>query len=436
MHTALNEQIRQDERSSLALTTMIFLSAAFCCMVPRATNIFLPLTALISLWTMRYGLTTHLPRTNWKGDPLLLATLALSAYMFASSGWSLDWAATLKQSIVVTFVFGAMWLGAVTMSKLETQPAIRAAYALLAGVAIGVSFLVFELLSDQAIGRTVHNLLPFLRPDSNKDFTLQAGRVIHIETFELNRNLALLSLMLWPAIYVAQSRLRGAVRFVTMAGLLGGTATAAALSIHETTQIALFSATCVFLASQLAPSAVRRIIIIFWCAGFVLAVPAAGFFYNTANLHKAEWLPLSARARIIIWGFTAENIPANPVLGIGVRSTRVLNRKLSPFAGWPSDHIIARTIGHHSHNIFLQSWLELGLAGVIIVMLGGVALFRRIASLPRSLHPAANAAAATFMIIASLAWGMWQSWLIAGYGLTVLLLVVAARAGEEHENRR
>ncbi len=37
-----------------------------------------------------------------------------------------------------------------------------------------------------------------------------------------------------------------------------------------------------------------------------------------ADLHMARWLPDSARARIILWEYTAERTLEHPWLGIGV----------------------------------------------------------------------------------------------------------------------
>jgi len=107
------------------------------------------------------------------------------------------------------------------------------------------------------------------------------------------------------------------------------------------------------------PTAMRRVICIGWCLAFVLVVPLALVAFK-AQLHQAEWLPFSARARVILWAYTAEQIPKAPILGTGLTSTRKMN--LSPetkHAVKPKGYVFAWRAVHHAHNEFLQSGMSL-----------------------------------------------------------------------------
>ena len=50
-----------------------------------------------------------------------------------------------------------------------------------------------------------------------------------------------------------------------------------------------------------------------------LVIPAS-FAAYLSGLHYASWLPPSARARVILWEYTAEQTLTNPFLGVGVGS--------------------------------------------------------------------------------------------------------------------
>ena len=46
-----------------------------------------------------------------------------------------------------------------------------------------------------------------------------------------------------------------------------------------------------------------------WITATLLVVPIATYSYERGELHFASWLPHTARQRIILWGYTAEQVP-------------------------------------------------------------------------------------------------------------------------------
>jgi O-antigen ligase len=139
-------------------------------------------------------------------------------------------------------------------------------------------------------------------------------------------------------------------------------------------------------------------------------------------------MPSSFKARIIIWEYTAERALERPWIGIGARSTRDL-RQAEDLAEKPEGFVLSRNTGIHAHNIFLQSWYELGLVGVILIAFASAMIALRISLLPLEVVPFAGATFTIFLATASVAWGMWQTWLICAVGLMAvyLRLAVAAR---------
>jgi O-antigen ligase len=167
-----------------------------------------------------------------------------------------------------------------------------------------------------------------------------------------------------------------------------------------------------------------------------LAVPLAALGYQ-ASLHQSEWLPYSARARIVLWGYTAERIPETPILGIGLGSMRKLDAQRKDD---PNAIVIADTVepgqsfvwgkGPHAHNGFLQAWYELGAIGAALLLAAGLGVLAAIARLPVEAQPYALAQFTAYLVIAAFAWGIWQSWLMALTGLVPIYAAMAARLVE------
>ena len=114
----------------------------------------------------------------------------------------------------------------------------------------------------------------------------------------------------------------------------------------------------------------------------------------------------------------------DPWFGIGARSTRVLMNE--PIFDEPTNSVRLKSAGWHAHDLFLQTWYELGVVGVILIAIAGAAVVLRIAVLSTEAQPVAAAAYTFFMAMAAFAWDMWQTWLVCAMALTLLYLSVAA----------
>ena len=173
-----------------------------------------------------------------------------------------------------------------------------------------------------------------------------------------------------------------------------------------------------------------------WCAAFVLVIPASFVAYQS-ELHLANWLPNSARHRIILWQSTAEQTLAHPFLGIGVKSTPVLTKQQKAAA--PADQsdgfVAPRGTGHHAHNIFLHALYELGALGAVLFAIAGAAVVMLILYLPAAAQPFAAGTFAAFALVGAFAWGMWQTWFMCAVGLLPLYLRVAATVCEGEGKR-
>jgi O-antigen ligase len=205
------------------------------------------------------------------------------------------------------------------------------------------------------------------------------------------------------------------------------TATAlAAFSAHETTKLALLLSFLGFALAQLSAKWAWRLLYAVWIVILVGAVPLA-LLAHRGGLDKAGWIQDSGRARIILWGVTAERTLENPILGIGVDSTREIDAELAKTAVKEKGAPFALRTGRHAHNVYLQTWFELGAVGAALMLVAGLVLFHRLYDVPERARPHVFAAIIAGVVMAGLSWGLWQPWLAAAYSLLALSLAVAIR---------
>lgn len=96
----------------------------------------------------------------------------------------------------------------------------------------------------------------------------------------------------------------------------------------------------------------------------------------------------------------------------------------------PAGFVLQRTTGQHGHDLFLQTWYELGAVGALLLALAGATVVLLIPLLPLTAQPFAAATFAAFTAVAAFAWGMWQAWFMCATGLVALYLPLAAAATE------
>jgi O-antigen ligase len=352
---------------------------------------------------------------------LVAAYALLSAIWAARPDAAVAKAALLAATVLVTFA------ASVAIPSLDSTQRSRAALAFSAGAFAGALFILFEFATEGAITRTVMNTVVWLKPTSAKHAAITNGEVVAFLPAEFRQHAAMLVFHLWPGL-LALTAVEGRARRARYMGLLLlAVAVPVLLSDRMSAQLALIVSLLVFPLAYYWRRGVVRVLAALWCLGFVVIIPSAFLAYD-AGLHLMTEVPKSARARMIIWEFTAERVLEHPWLGIGAASTAAL--KSPPgVAEQPEGFVYPRTTGSHAHDLFLQTWFELGLVGVILVGLAGAVLALRISFLPAGVQPFAAATFSVFLVTVSTAWSMWQAWLVCAAGLTVLYLLMAARPG-------
>jgi O-antigen ligase len=265
------------------------------------------------------------------------------------------------------------------------------------------------------------NVFPFLE-QSPKHVSVEGGEVTALRLSKLDQSVNLALFHLWPGL-LALFGFKDNRRALLMIAFFVAVATAIAISEHASSQAALIASSVVVIVACTWRHFVVRGLAVAWCAALIAVIPASFLAYQS-GLHLADWLAKSARARVIVWEYTAEQTLDNPLLGVGVASTPILSKqqKAAGLSEQPEGFVYPRTTGFHGHNIFLQAWYELGAVGTLLLAAAGASVALLILALPASAQPFACGAFAAFIVVAAFAWGMWQSWFMCAAALLPIYL--------------
>lgn len=413
-------------REPAIIRTLFFLGPLVALLVPKTT-----VAVLILLFLVCAGLTLARGgdlKALFRIDVTLALFSATAAYLFLNATWSLDPERAFTKAawfvLIVLMTYGATR----ALARWPERSLRMAATAFLAAIGAGVAFILFEAATGRLATLTLYHVLPFTQPNSLKGFVVRNGEIVRIAPGELNAMVAIMLLALWPTLLCMVTRLGGRRGCLAAGVLLVAASAGTLLSNHESSKVGLVASLIVFACAIPWPNVTRKALCLVWCLAFALVVPLATAAYK-ADLHRSERLPLSAQARVTLWAYTAEQVAAAPVLGVGASSTRKIdqspdNRKMQWRKRLKTEGFGWRA-GAHAHNAFLQTWYELGAVGVTLFMVTGSAVLWSLGRLPPKTQRFALAQAAAFVALIAFAWGMWQGWLMALTGLAALYIALA-----------
>jgi hypothetical protein len=252
---------------------------------------------------------------------------------------------------------------------------------------------------------------------------MRDGWVVELRAFLLNRSIAAMTLMFWPAVALiglvaASRRQRGAL----LSGLLPLVA-AIFGSQHGTSKVAFIGAAAVFGLFQFSSALAKRIVTIGWVATWIMVVPAAILAYR-GELYLAGWLPHSAQHRVVIWGLTSREIAKAPVLGAGIHAARAVNDPYSYDAPVVPGTNIRESLGMHSHNVYLQTWYEAGGVGVFLLLATGLLALRSLNRAPPFAQPYFYAWFASCALLGASSFSLWQPWFMASIGFAAVFAML------------
>jgi O-antigen ligase len=171
-----------------------------------------------------------------------------------------------------------------------------------------------------------------------------------------------------------------------------------------------FVAACCVLALVAAP----------WLPLFLPSILPA----SVGDSLSAALVNAHAQERLLIWKAFAFLARSAPPEGLGVGATRI--GEALPLAASVPAELRHELHWGHPHSLGLQTWIELGWPGVVLV--GVLIVVVAMALTRRDRRDAAFGAAllATIFAIASVSHGAWQGWWIA---LVAFAGLIADRAG-------
>ncbi len=299
-------------------------------------------------------------------------------------------------------------------AKLATADRHRCGTALLIGVASAIIYLSVDMYSDGVIRGAI------LRALGDGVF----------QRYMLNRPVAIIVLLLWPALIVIKRRYPGWMVWlglIAIIGLLAGTENTTAL-------IALIVGTLVYSIASISRflPALRVVCI----AGVVLSLLALPFFSGTSDKIKS-WNALSSVEnsfvhRLYIWDFAATRALEKPLSGWGIEASRGLAEKFKPDPGSKrmQTPIESRRLFFeenrlplHPHSAGLQIWVELGVIGIVLCggFLGSICWFAASRLQFGVACPPLLALIVTGFTICSSGFGIWQSWWMSSLWLSAIL---------------
>ena len=365
----------------------------------------------------------------FRRDGMLVLLGAVVAYLLINTAWSLNPKGALR-SVALDAAYAVVLRIAICGLAGDQAGVIkRLARAFAIAAVIGAGFILVQVSTGQILTQLLMKISPGLGPDL-KHVSLTDGHINYVLDYVMNRNLAALSVVLWPALLVfSKWGNRQHSRWLTV-GLAAVAGIAIFKSPHETSQLALIFSGAVFGIARWWPSAGRRLVTTGWIIATLAVVPIALMAFR-ADLHHARLIPESGRARIILWDYTAEQTLKHPLLGVGIGSTERISAEHMNKAERPAGFAYPLDTGRHSHNVYLQTWFELGAVGAALLLLLGLGMLAWIGRQGEAVQPYALAAFTSAAVVAAFSYGLWQEWFQALFFASIVL----TRLGREYVER-
>jgi O-antigen ligase len=343
---------------------------------------------------------------TWPGIPTHAAGLfvVFISWCALSLIWDLNpGSGARKLSDIVLLVASLLALLGLA-ARLRAEQSRRLGWALVGGTLAGLLLLAVETLFDFPLYRAV------------------IGNSIKLtDLIEAKRSADALPLLVWPAC-LALARLGRPWAGALLAAFF---AIACVRLTASSATLGMALSIVVFAACFISVGWVRRLLALTTVLAFIIILPFSIFAYDSGGT-TAHWIKRSGQHRIEIWHFAAERSLERPLLGFGFNASRYVP------SGDEVSHFLPAgqsMIPLHPHDAFLQIWLEIGAVGAIIV--AGILLLglRAIGQWPVAVARFTLPGYAAGLVVAGLAFGIWQSWWMA----TLAFSAAAYRMiGSEH----
>jgi hypothetical protein len=251
--------VKSASRRELAIIrTVFFLAPLVTLVAPRMTVTTLIVLAVASvLITINHGQSL---KELFRFDLGLALFAVVAGYLFVNATWSQD---PSNAFIKAGWFVGVVLMTFATCRALWTWPPAQirvATNSLLIGLAVGMAFILVELATQDLPLRLLYNALPITRPSGTKRLVIHDGQIVKIAANELNRNVAVMLLMLWSALLCLSRFRRKHWRTPAIVGLFLIATALIFWSEHDASKVGLVFSAIAFALALPWPTAMRRVI--------------------------------------------------------------------------------------------------------------------------------------------------------------------------------
>jgi len=344
-----------------------------CALVPSAGLVNGALYA-----PLLFGLGVVVASAGWMADgtrpradfALLWLAVGFVALGWASVWWSVAPAETARRALQLSLIAsGALLLLAVPVP--EGELAERLFPMLLAALAIGA----LVMLADRVAGYRLQHLLAPTAP---------------FPVTKYNRGLDYLTLLVWPLLAIGA--VAGRRREVWLAAVL---AMLLALVGHSTTApVAMLVGAAAFVLAVVLPRTISGLA----AGSLTLLAITLPVWLRLAAAHRGAFvghIKASGIHRLEIWDYMTARVTERPLLGWGLAAANNVPIRPQELARY--QFVVPQ--GVYPHQQWLELWLELGVAGVLIALAASLLVVGRIDRLPPHTRPFGFAAFAAAMTV-------------------------------------
>lgn len=361
------------------------------------------LVAAVTYMARQEGRTVDL----WSLPNWLIAGGVGATYILLSTAWSGDPRATALSGVILALLLVGLHVAIRALGSLSSQALEHMSRTMLVALILGLLFLLSEELTNHALKRGLS--WPF------------RGGALRISAASIKWNMPPLDFLLWPALLICALQLGWKQSRPAQVAVAGASFLLIVLSDHRTSQVAFVVAVAAFLAAHRFPMLVRRALMAVWVLSFLAIIPLAQAAYN-ANMHLGGRVGSTMAARIILWNHTAGEFAKHPIAGVGAAATRLIDntREARSPAPKPEGYSYQLRTGPHAHDVFLQSWYELGALGTLLFAVFGLAVISVTAGAPRDTQPYLLATATAVYVTSAASFGLFEPWFMGAYGTCAL----------------
>jgi O-antigen ligase len=325
--------------------------------------------------------------------------IIFSLWIFASSLWSINSVNSFFSAIkfLTEFLLGLLLIR--NIEKVDITR-VKIENTLIASLIVSIVAFVVEYLTYGMVSQLFRELV-------------QKKEAYIFFLYNLDRGMALLTLLSWVVIGIFLKRENKALALLVYLLLL----VVLIFSDNLAGLVAHIIAAIVFLSTRFTILKNPKILCFFLLVSSGLMIIFAFKVDALEIAQKNEILPLSAKHRLFIWSFVAEDSKNHPILGVGFNSSKQFPVEEEQIVELFGEKL--HPLPLHPHNNIMQVYFELGLVGLIFYL--GLACkyiliigknYRTTNPVTKDMISVLYACFSVYFIIAMISYNIWQSWWI------------------------